>query len=42
MPKQRSRVNPADKVGLNPQPLPPRWLPSWMGQLLRRMKILRR
>ncbi len=32
---QAPRKDPAEKVGLNPQPLPPRWLPAWAVRILR-------
>jgi hypothetical protein len=34
------RPNPAEKVALNPQPLPPRWLPGPLGALY--IRLLRR
>ena len=42
MSDQPSPKNPGGKVGLNPQPLPPRWLPSWLRALLARLGLLRR
>jgi hypothetical protein len=35
MTQQSPGVDPVEKVGLNPQPLPPRWLPAWAVRLLR-------
>jgi hypothetical protein len=35
---QPSRSNLGDDVSLNPQPLPPRWLPGVLGTLYLRLR----
>ena len=41
MTQQSTGVDPGEKVGLNPQPLPPRWLPAWAVRILRLVGIRR-